>query len=117
MFFYLTAFSYAQPSIHFNEVRHDFGTVSQGDKHEYVFEFSNTGDQALVIEKLTASWGCAAAMASSSRLKPQEKGKISVRVDIEGKTGNINKTIQVYTNDPANPVTNLSVKMQVKGRI
>jgi len=54
-------------------------------------------------------------MASSSRLKPQEKGKISVSVDIHGKTGYIYKTVQVYTNDPANPVTNLSVKMQVKG--
>jgi len=53
-------------------------------------------------------------MASSSRLEPQEKGKISMRVDIKGKTGNILKTIQVHTNDPANPVTNLSVKMQVK---
>ena len=56
-------------------------------------------------------------MASSSRLEPQEKGKISVKVDIKGKAGNIHKTVQVYTNDPANPVTNLSVKLQVKDGI
>jgi hypothetical protein len=53
-------------------------------------------------------------MASSSRLEPQEKGKISVRVDIKGRKGYIYKTVQVYTNDPANRVTNLSVKMRVK---
>ena len=55
-------------------------------------------------------------MASSSRLGPREKGKISVKVDIKGKTGNIQKTIQVHTNDPAAPVTNLVVIMQVKDK-
>jgi len=55
MFFYLPAFSFAQPAIYFNEVRHDFGKVSQGDKIEYVFEFSNKGDQSLIIEKISPS--------------------------------------------------------------
>jgi hypothetical protein len=56
-------------------------------------------------------------MASSSRLEPQEKGKISVHVDIKGKIGKIQKTVQVHTNAPANPVINLSVVMEVKDRI
>ena len=55
MFFYLPAFSFAQPAIHFNEVKHDFGKVSQDDKAEYVFEFSNTGNQPLIIEKMSPS--------------------------------------------------------------
>jgi len=53
-------------------------------------------------------------MASSSRLEPQEKGKIIVNVDTKGKSGNIHKTVQVYTNDPAIPVTVLSLIMQIK---
>jgi len=55
MFFYLPAFSFAQPAIYFNEVRHDFGKVSQDDKIDYVFEFSNTGNQPLIIEKISPS--------------------------------------------------------------
>ena len=51
----LPGLSHAAPVIHFDEVKHDFGSVGQHDRIEYVFEFSNTGDQALVIEKLTAS--------------------------------------------------------------
>ena len=51
----IPAFSYAQPAVHFNEVKHDFGKVGQDDKIEYIFEISNTGDQPLIIEKLTAS--------------------------------------------------------------
>ena len=53
-------------------------------------------------------------MASSSRLEPQEKGKISVKVNVKGKSGNIKKTVQVYTNDPSMPVTALSLVMRVK---
>jgi hypothetical protein len=52
-------------------------------------------------------------MASSSRLKPGEKGDIDATVDITGKRGKIAKTIKVYTNDPATPVTVLSLKMDV----
>ena len=51
----LPVLAYAAPAIHFDEVRHDFGSVGQNDRIEHVFEFSNTGDQPLVIEKLTAS--------------------------------------------------------------
>jgi len=51
----LPAFSYAQPAITFDSEEHDFGTVAPVDSIEHVFEFSNTGDQALVIQKLSSS--------------------------------------------------------------
>jgi Protein of unknown function (DUF1573) len=53
-------------------------------------------------------------MASSSHLKPGEKGKISVTVNLRGRSGNLIKTVHVYTNDPRKPVIDLSVKMDVK---
>jgi len=55
-------------------------------------------------------------MASLSRLGAGEKGRINVHIDVKGKTGNIQKTVAVHTNDPVNPVTVLSVVMQVKDR-
>jgi hypothetical protein len=51
----LPALSYAAPAIHFNEVAHDFGKVTQDDRIDYVFEFRNTGNQTLTIEKVIAS--------------------------------------------------------------
>jgi len=56
-------------------------------------------------------------VASSSHLKPGERGKIHVVVDLRGKSGFISKTIHVYANDPNNPVTKLSVQMYIKDRI
>ncbi len=56
-------------------------------------------------------------MASSSRLKPGEKGKIKVSVDIRGRQGKITKTIKVLTNDPQRPEVTLLVRMNIKDRV
>ena len=56
-------------------------------------------------------------MASSSRLKPGEKGKITVSVDTKGKLGITTKSIQVFTNDPKKPVTYISLTMKIKDRL
>ena len=55
-------------------------------------------------------------MASSDRLRPGEKGKINVSVDVRGRLGKITKTITVYTNDPVKPAATLSVRMNIKDR-
>ena len=53
--FFMASFSYAQPAISFHHLTYDFDTVGQEDKVEHVFEYANTGDQDLVIDKLHAS--------------------------------------------------------------
>jgi hypothetical protein len=49
------ALSYAQPSAAFDSEDHDFGTVAPVDTIEHIFGFTNTGDQDLVIQKLSSS--------------------------------------------------------------
>ena len=51
----LPVLSYAQPSIAFDSEEHDFGAVAPVDTIEHVFEFTNTGDQDLLIERLGSS--------------------------------------------------------------
>jgi len=51
----LPVLSYAQPSIVFDSEEHDFGTVAPVDTIDHVFEFTNTGDQDLVIQKISSS--------------------------------------------------------------
>jgi cytochrome c553 len=114
---FVSSLSYAQPAVEFTEVDHDFGTVTNENKAEHVFEVSNGGDEDLLIEKLVGSSGTIKAVASSSRLKPGEEASITVTVDLRGKQGIYSKTMDVYTNDPVTPVTTLSVKISVKDRI
>lgn len=51
----IPVFSYAQPSIVFDSENYDFGTVGRGDSIEHTFEFTNSGNEELVIEKLVPS--------------------------------------------------------------
>ncbi len=56
-------------------------------------------------------------MASLSHLKPGERGRIQVTVDVAGKRGPISKAVQVYSNDAKQPVVTLTVAMQVKDAV
>jgi hypothetical protein len=47
--------AFAQPSIVFDELSHDFGEVEQGEQLEYAFVFWNEGTEELVIEELKPS--------------------------------------------------------------
>jgi len=53
-------------------------------------------------------------MASSSHLKPGEKGGITARVDTKGRKGIVYKTVQVSSNDPERPVVVLSLRATIK---
>jgi len=53
--FLLPVISYAQPVIEFDSESYDAGTATQGDIIEHSFEFTNKGDEDLVIEKVTSS--------------------------------------------------------------
>jgi hypothetical protein len=105
--------SHAQPDALFTEVNYDFGRVSHVNKINHVFEVSNIGDEDLTIERLVTSSGTVTAVASPTRLKPGEKGSISIAIDLRGKRGIYSKTIKVYTNDPITPVKTLSLKVAV----
>jgi hypothetical protein len=53
-------------------------------------------------------------MASSSRLKPGEKGKITATIDIKGRKGLIHKNVDISSNDPQRPQTSLSLKANIQ---
>ncbi len=52
---FLPSAVYSQPSISFEEQKHFLGIVNQTEKASHTFEFSNVGDQDLVIDKVTSS--------------------------------------------------------------
>ena len=111
--FLLPAISYAQPVIEFDSESYNAGATAQDDIIEHTFEFSNKGDEALIIEKVTSSWGCTAVVASSSRLEPGETGNINAKVATKGKKGSISKSINVFSNDPKKPTVRLSIRTTI----
>ncbi len=51
----VSSVSLAQPSIKFDSAEYDFAVISQEDAAEHVFDFTNAGDQELMIEKISPS--------------------------------------------------------------
>lgn len=53
--FFFPSLSYSQPSIVFETENHNMGIINQSDKIKYIFEFTNEGDEVLIIEKIVPS--------------------------------------------------------------
>jgi hypothetical protein len=52
-------------------------------------------------------------MASSSHLKPGEKGSLTASVDTRNRAGTTVKSVEVFTNDPDRPRVVLTLKADI----
>ncbi|HET6227061.1 MAG TPA: DUF1573 domain-containing protein [Bacteroidia bacterium] len=91
------------PIITFNEEKHDFGTITQGDKVMYSFVFKNTGGSDLVISSAQGSCGCTIPSYPKEPIKAGAEGKIDVEFNSAGKQGMQTKSVTLITN--CNPST------------
>lgn len=90
--------NHAQPAITFEEDKHNFGIIKEGDFAEYSFKFNNTGNGDLLIANATASCGCTVPEYPKGIIKPGEEGFIKVKFDSKGKVGMFEKTITITCN-------------------
>ncbi len=102
------------PGISFKNEIYEYGTIRQGEKVDCYFEFSNKGKSDLIIRKTKASCGCTATEPEKVLLKPGESSKIHVVFDSTGLTGEQQKTVYVYSNDPRYSTVALQLKGIVK---
>jgi hypothetical protein len=93
-----TAIAAQLATLEFKDTTHDFGTIHEGDKVDYDFEFTNGGKSPLIVSKAIGSCGCTVAEFPREPLPPGKNGKITVRFDATNKTGPQNKTVTLTTN-------------------
>jgi hypothetical protein len=84
--------------ISFKETVHDFGTIAQGEKVSYTFDYTNTGAVPLVLSNVQTTCGCTASQWSRTPLAPGKTGKLSASFDSKGKVGRQNKVITIFSN-------------------
>jgi hypothetical protein len=104
---------WAAPKIVVEQPTFDFGEVAQGQMVNHEFNFSNIGDEPLLIEKIKSSCGCTAALVSAKILAPGEAGTVRAKFDTTRFRNVVSKTISLYSNDLEQPVA----QMYIKGRI
>jgi hypothetical protein len=105
-----TSFACAAPGLHVESPTFDFGEIYQGDKVPHVFEFTNQGEDPLLIDRVRSSCGCTAVLVSEKNIPPGGKGELKANFDSARFRGAISKTIYLYSNDPVRPTMQFHVK-------
>jgi hypothetical protein len=78
---------------------HDFGEITQGDKVEHSFKFTNSGSEPLLITNVQVTCGCTTPKGwPRDPIKPGEKVELIVMFNSAGKIGRQNKVVTVVSN-------------------
>ena len=109
-------FAQKGPKIEFKDKDNtiDYGTTNKDDDSGLrSFEFTNTGDEPLVIINVQSTCGCTIPTKPTEPIAPGKTGKIDVKYNMH--TGPIRKTITVESN--AVNVEEGRVAIKIKGEV
>lgn len=88
-------------TIAFDDKKHDFGTIKEGDQVTHTYHFTNTGEHPLVIVKAEASCGCTVPSYSKEPVLPGQRGSLTVSFNSTNRPGHQQKNVLVYSNAQA----------------
>ena len=83
--------------IEFVKLTHDYGNIKQGANGLCTFQFTNTGNEDLIIVEAKESCGCTVPSWPKEPIPPGGKGVIEVRYDTN-RTGGIAKNVTIISN-------------------
>ena len=81
----------------FNEEKHDFGKIPQGTPVTTIFEFTNIGQEPLILADVKPTCGCTIADYTKTPVKSGDKGLIKITYNAAAAYP-FNKTIVVTSN-------------------
>ena len=82
---------------------HDFGTVQKGSTHVAVFTITNTGNNPLVITRVSTACGCTNVTWEKQPIVPTKTTTVQVEMTPD-EIGYFSKTVVVYCNVNDSPV-------------
>lgn len=87
------------PTMDFEEVEFDFGTVEEGDTVEHTFKFTNNGEAPLIITNAQASCGCTVpSYPKNEPIAPGDTGEMVVKFNTRGKPNQQMKQVRITAN-------------------
>jgi len=98
----------AQAKIEFKTDTIDYGTIEKGSNGVREFEFTNTGNEPLIVSKVSSSCGCTIPKKPDGPVMPGKTGVIEVKYDTN-RVNPIRKTITVISNAET-PTVALKIK-------
>ena len=110
--------TWAQPvlekgaKIEFAKEVHDYGTINNGADGVCVFEFTNTGNEPLILANVKGSCQCTVPEWPKEPIAPGEKAKITVKYNTKN-PGPINKSVTITSNAINEPTKVIRIKGNV----
>ncbi|MCH9661431.1 MAG: DUF1573 domain-containing protein [Bacteroidetes bacterium] len=101
----------AQAKIEFKTETIDYGQVAKGADGVRIFEFTNTGNEPLIVSDVKSSCGCTVPEKPKEPVAPGATSSIKVKYDTK-RVGKIRKTVTVYSN-ATEPIKALKIKGEV----
>lgn len=110
--FYASAQTANGPVMTFQVTTIDYGTIDKGGDPIRKFQFTNTGNEPLVVKAAKGSCGCTVPTYPKEPIMPGESNVIEVRYDTQ-RVGAFTKTVSLTTNEATDTHT-LTIKGEVK---
>ncbi|TAH27479.1 MAG: DUF1573 domain-containing protein [Cytophagales bacterium] len=102
------------PTIILNYKMKDFGDIQSGDIVPIEFQISNTGKSDLMIRKIKSTCKCISIQADLTIvIKPNESILVKASLDTQGRKGQEQKNIYIYSNDYKNPELTIDIKANI----
>jgi hypothetical protein len=102
------------PRIRVEPEAFDFGKTLPGKTLRKEFTLRNFGEAELVIERVTTTCGCTAAITANTRLEPGGATQLSVTLQTRSYSGKLERQVLVRSNDPKTPLLSVRVSATVE---
>ena len=99
------------PTISFESNVVDYGEIARGSDGVRYFNFTNGGNEPLIISNVRSSCGCTVPEYQRTPIGPNQESQIKIKYDTK-RVGPFRKTITIYSN-----VEGGAVLITVKGRV
>lgn len=96
--------AFAQPQIEIpGGKQFDFGSIFRGTVVDHTVTIRNTGTERLVLKNIEASCGCTGTILAAQEVKPGESTALAITFNSRNFSGNVQKTVTVYSNAANDP--------------
>jgi hypothetical protein len=102
------------PRIRVDPEGFDFGKALPGKTLRKDFTLSNFGDAELVIENVSTTCGCTAALTTASKLAPGGSTQLRVTLETRSYAGRVERQVLLRSNDPQTPLLSVRVSATVE---
>ena len=102
------------PRIRVEPETFDFGKALPGKVLRKEFAIRNFGEAPLVIEGVSTTCGCTAALAAETRVAPGGSTLLQVTLETRRYSGRVERQVLVRSNDPKTPLLTVRVSATVE---